>query len=199
MVLCSGHYSFLIPIHQSINKELVDGHKPIMEKKRIIRKICLLGDGGVGKTSLIGRYVLNSYSDEYIRSIGTKVSKKVIEYDDTQLTLMIWDVLGQKSQRSLHAAYYRGANGVLLVCDNAREETLLHLPSWKKDLEDVTGPIPLVSIINKADLDSALSERAISEVSSTLGKSPIYTSAKRGEGVQMAFESLGSEIIGGPQ
>lgn len=170
-----------------------------MEKRRVIRKICLLGDGGVGKTSLISRYVLNSYSDEYIRSIGTKVSKKVIEIGDTQLTLMIWDVLGQKSNKSLHAAYYRGANGVLLVCDNSREETLLHLPYWKKDLEEITGPIPIVSIINKADLESGLSRDIISQVSSELGGEPILTSAKSGEGVQAAFESLGAEIIGGPR
>ena len=166
-----------------------------MEKKKIIRKICLLGDGGVGKTSLISRYVLNSYSDEYIRSIGTRVSKKVIEYDDCELTLMIWDVLGQKSQKTLHAAYYRGANGVLLVCDNAREETLLHLPMWKQDLMEVTGSIPLIAIINKADLGSALSKDALAQVCSALGKSPLYTSAKSGEGVQEAFETLGSEII----
>jgi small GTP-binding protein len=187
--------SFLIPARQRINIELLDFKKPFMEKKKIIRKICLLGDGGVGKTSLISRYVLNSYSDEYIKSIGTRVSKKVMDYEGTELTLMIWDVLGQKSQKSLHAAYYRGANGVLLVCDNAREETLLHLPSWRKDLEDVTGPIPLVAIVNKADLESALSKDALAQVCSKLGKSPLYTSAKSGEGVQAAFEALGQEII----
>ncbi len=166
-----------------------------MEKRKIIRKVCLLGDGGVGKTSLIGRYVLNTYSEEYVRSIGTRVSKKVIEYKDTQLTLMIWDVLGQKSQKSLHAAYYRGANGVLLVCDNAREDTLLHLPVWKRDLEEVTGPIPSVTIINKSDLETSIDEEAFNDVCSTLGTSPLYTSAKSGQGVQAAFESLGSDII----
>ena len=89
-----------------------------MEKKHIIRKICLLGDGGVGKTSLISRYVLNSYSDEYVKSIGTRVSKKVMDYDGL-LTLMIWDVLG-RSPRSRCMQHIIEANGVLLVCDNAR-------------------------------------------------------------------------------
>jgi len=168
-----------------------------MDKRKIIRKVCLLGDGGVGKTSLIGRYVLDQFSDEYIMSFGTKVSKKVIEYEDVQLTLMIWDVLGQKSQKSLHAAYYNGANGALLVCDNTREETLLHLSMWKQDLEAVTGPVPIMPIVNKADLKSTLSLDHISKVKGSIGHEFLFTSAKTGNGVQAAFESLGRMVMEG--
>ena len=169
-----------------------------MEKKQIIKKICLLGDGGVGKTSLIGRYVLDCFSDDYIVSFGTKVSKKVIDYDDVRLTLMIWDILGQKSQKSLHGAYYNGANGVLLVCDGSRPETLLHLPEWKEDLENVTGAVPVVPIVNKADLPSALSDGDLSSVRGAMGREFLFTSAKTGTGVQEAFEHLGRRILGVP-
>lgn len=168
-----------------------------MEKRKVIRKVCLLGDGGVGKTSLIGRYVLDCFSDEYIVSFGTKVSKKVIEYPDVQLTLMIWDVLGQKSQSTLHGAYYNGANGALLVCDSTRPETLQHLVQWKKDLEIVTGKIPIVPIANKSDLGSKLDPTAVRAVEEALGYSFLFTSAKTGDGVQAAFEGLGRMIIGG--
>jgi small GTP-binding protein len=167
-----------------------------MEKKKIIRKICLLGDGGAGKTSLIGRYVLNSFSDDYIVSFGTKVSKKVIEYPDIQLTLMIWDVLGQKSQSSLHGAYYNGANGALLVCDNTRPETLMHLTQWKKDLQEVTGAVPIMPIVNKSDLDSKLDPEMVRSTEQALGRKFLFTSAKTGEGVQNAFEELGRMITG---
>jgi hypothetical protein len=167
-----------------------------MEKKHFIKKVCLLGDGGVGKTSLIGRYVLNCFSDDYVVSFGTKVSKKVIEYEDVQLTLMIWDILGQKSQKALHGAYYSGANGVLLVCDNTRPETLLHLLEWKRDLEEVVGAVPLVPIINKADLPTALVGADIAAVRTALGHDFLYTSAKMGSGVQEAFEQLGRQILG---
>ncbi|MDW5564107.1 MAG: Rab family GTPase [Methanomassiliicoccus sp.] len=167
-----------------------------MEKKKIIRKVCLLGDGGVGKTSLIGRYVLNSFSDNYIMSFGTKVSKKVIELDDVQLTLMIWDILGQKSQKALHGAYYNGANGALLVCDNSRPDTLLKLPEWKRDLEEVTGTVPLIPLVNKADLPSSLGAEEVGEVKKVLGNDFLYTSAKTGAGVQDAFERLGRQILG---
>jgi len=161
----------------------------------MIRKVCLLGDGAVGKTSLIGRYVLDCFKDEYIMSFGTKVSKKVIEYEDVQLTLMIWDVLGQKAHGSLHAAYYKGANGALLVCDNTREDSLLHLPQWKTDLETVTGAVPVVPIINKSDLATALDPRNVQEVGAAMGRELLLTSAKTGNGVQEAFESLGRRIM----
>lgn len=169
-----------------------------MEKKHFIKKVCLLGDGGVGKTSLIGRYVLNCFSDDYIMSFGTKVSKKVIEYDDAQLTLMIWDILGQKSQKPLHGAYYSGANGALLVCDNTRPETLLHLPEWQRDLEDVVGTVPLVPIINKVDLPTALMSEDVAAVRTAVGRDFLFTSAKKGSGVQEAFEQLGRQILGVP-
>jgi GTPase SAR1 family protein len=128
-------------------------------------------------------------------SFGTKVSKKVIEYEDVQLTLMIWDVLGQKSQKSLHAAYYNGANGAMLVCDHTREETLLHLPQWKKDLEAVTGPVPVIPIVNKADLESKLELKNVLETRATLGREFLFTSAKTGDGVQDAFENLGRMLL----
>jgi GTPase SAR1 family protein len=109
---------------------------------------------------------------------------------------MIWDVLGQKSQKTLHAAYYNGANGALLVCDNTREETLLHLPQWKKDLEDVTGPVPIVPIVNKADLESRLQPQNVQEIRTKMGRDLLFTSAKTGNGVQEAFESLGRMVMG---
>jgi small GTP-binding protein len=129
-------------------------------------------------------------------SFGTKVSKKVIDYGDVQLTLMIWDILGQNSQKALHSAYYNGANGVLLVCDNARPETLLRLPEWKQDLENVTGPVPIVPIVNKADLPSSLSAEDLASVREVMGADFLFTSAKTGTGVQEGFERLGRQILG---
>lgn len=168
-----------------------------MEKKKIIRKVCLLGDGGVGKTSLISRYVLDCFSDEYIVSFGTKVSKKVIDFDDVQLTLMIWDILGQNVNRSLHAAYYSGANGALLVCDSTRPETLQHLPEWAEDFRKVVGPRPIVLLANKADLESRLSAGLLGEVTGRLEQDIGFTSARTGEGVQAAFEGLGRRVLEG--
>jgi len=163
--------------------------------KKIIRKVCLLGDGAVGKTSLISRYVLNSFSDEYLVSFGTKVSKKVIEYDDVQLTLMIWDVLGQNTNRSLHAAYYSGANGAMLVCDSTRPDTLDNLSQWAEDFKKVVGGKPVLPLANKSDLPAALPREKMDEIGSLLGHHILPTSARTGEGVQEAFESLGRMVL----
>ena len=85
--------------------------------REIIKKICLLGDAAVGKTSLIKRYVYSMFDDKYITTIGTKVTKKSITYTkqaagqatEIRLTLLIWDILGQKQYSRLHPVYYQGA------------------------------------------------------------------------------------------
>ncbi len=168
-----------------------------MEKRRVIRKVCLLGDGGVGKTSLIRRYVFDSFSDDYLMTFGTKVTKKVIQLDGVDLTLMIWDILGQQAQKSLHAAYYSGANGALIVGDVTREETLRHMPEWVEDFRKVVGERPIILLGNKSDLESEVSSGVFSEVTSALGSSLRMTSAKTGKGVQESFFDLGRMIVEG--
>jgi small GTP-binding protein len=167
-----------------------------MAKRKFIKKVCLLGDGEVGKTSLVRRFVLDMFSDEYIKSFGTKVTKKVLEMEDMNLTLMIWDVLGQKAS-SLHEAYYKGANGALLVCDLTREETVDSLARWRDDLFSVTGEVPIVLVANKSDLDWVVNRDRLSEVEETLGADLTITSARTGEGMEEAFTALGREIVGG--
>ncbi len=166
-----------------------------MERKRIIRKVCLLGDGGVGKTSLVRRFVEDLFSDKYIVSFGTKVSKKVLLLDEVELTLMIWDVLGQKSDDSLHAAYYKGANGALLVGDLTRPETLDHLVKWREDFLKVEKDAITIIVGNKADLEMAVAPADLAALSKNLDSPLQRTSAKTGEGVERAFEQLGRRLL----
>jgi small GTP-binding protein len=166
-----------------------------MEKKKFIRKVCLLGDGGVGKTSLVRRYVEDAFSDDYIISFGTKVSKKVIDLGEVELTLMIWDILGQKSDDALHAAYYRGANGALVVGDQTRPETMRHLVKWKDDFLKVSPGAFIVAAANKSDLESSIDANEIQEIALALGIGFIRTSAKTGDGVEGLFLTLGRSIM----
>lgn len=165
--------------------------------KKYIRKICLLGDGGVGKTSLIRRYVLDVFKDEYIQTFGTKVTKKVLDIGENRLTLMIWDILGQNSYPSLHEAYYRGSQGALLVSDLTREETVISLPRWRDSLYAVTGEIPVVPVANKSDLEWQVSDRTIREIEEKLGEPFTISSAKTGEGVNEAFKKIAEYILEG--
>jgi small GTP-binding protein len=165
-----------------------------MEKRKFIRKVCLLGDGGVGKTSLVRRYVEDVFSDSYIISFGTKVSKKVIDLGEVELTIMIWDILGQKSDDALHAAYYRGANGALLVGDQTRPETMQHLVKWREDFLKASPGAVIVAAANKSDLESVIQAVDLQNISTSLGAGFIRTSAKTGEGVEDLFMTLGRGI-----
>ena len=97
----------------------------------VIKKIVLVGTGGVGKTSLIKRFILNIFDDKYLKTLGTKVSKKVllIEHPEKDLkinlTMLVWDIMGQETFRPLlQDSYFYGAGGCLAVCDSTRAETL---------------------------------------------------------------------------
>ena len=168
-----------------------------MEKRQFIRKICLIGDGAVGKTSLVRRYVLDVFGDDYISTFGAKVSKKVVTLGDVELTIMIWDILGQKSGASMHSAYFSGANGAFLVCDSTRPDTLEGLNSWYLEFSKVAGKVPIIPLANKCDMASRVTEESLRSVSAIIGKDFRRTSAKTGDGVEEAFLQLGKLMVGG--
>ncbi len=113
-------------------------------------KIVLLGDGAVGKTSLVRRFVKQKFSDEYITTIGTNVKKKKIPELDVKL--MIWDMYGQKLKTTLQKSNYKGSDGAIIVYDLTRMKTFDSLDRWIDQLFDVTGEIPIVVLGNKYDL-----------------------------------------------
>ena len=168
-----------------------------MEKRQFIRKVCLIGDGAVGKTSLVRRFVLDVFGDDYISTFGAKVSKKVLTFGDVELTMMIWDILGQRSGASLHSAYFSGANGAFVVCDGTRPETLDGLNSWYQEFSRVAGKVPVIPLVNKCDLPQNVTGELLASASIVVGQDLRRTSAKTGEGVEEAFLQLGRLIVGG--
>ncbi|MGM0509689.1 MAG: Rab family GTPase [Thermoplasmatota archaeon] len=113
-------------------------------------KIVLLGDGAVGKTSLVRRFVEQKFDDKYITTIGVNVKKKTLE--GLNLKFMIWDIYGQKLNTELHASNYSGAEGAIIVYDLTRKNTFENLDFWLEDLFSVTGEIPFVVLGNKFDI-----------------------------------------------
>ncbi len=172
------------------------------ETKELIKKICLLGDAAVGKTSLIRRYVYSSFDDKYITTIGTKVTKKSLVFKHpsqdmkVRISLLIWDILGQKEYSRLHPVYYQGAEGALVVCDATRPATIKSLEDWSTGFQKTVGKVPLVFLINKADLidkstyDTSEAERLAQKFNAHL----YFTSAKTGENVEKAFLELGNTL-----
>ncbi|MHC1708923.1 MAG: Rab family GTPase [Methanomassiliicoccales archaeon] len=169
-----------------------------MAKRLFVKKICLLGDGEVGKTSLVRRYVLDIFDDQYIQTFGAKMSKKVLDLEYVDLQLSIWDVLGQKSfDSSPGSSFYLGAKGALLVCDMTRPETLEHLKLWEADLQKVTGKIPIIILGNKCDLEMKIDPTDLEAFATTLGHPFMLTSALTGQNVQEAFRALGEKLMEG--
>lgn len=162
-------------------------------------KICLVGDVGVGKTSLIRRYVLDLFDDKYIATIGTKVTKKdVLATNPTtqereEITLLIWDIMGQPSFREiLREAYFYGAQGALCVCDITNRDTFAELRYWIKAMSATAGPVPLTMIGNKADLksDVTVTLEDLESFANKFDSNAVLTSAKTGEKVEDAFSML---------
>ncbi|HIH00601.1 TPA: GTP-binding protein [Thermoplasmata archaeon] len=168
-----------------------------MPPGKYILKLCLLGDGAVGKTSLVRRYVFDVFDDKYLMSFGTKVSKKTVSFDDVEVDLMIWDILGQRTQDSLHAAYYRGAVGALTVCDCTRPETVKSLSSWVDSFVSVVGHMPITVLANKSDLEKAISMDELKAFCDSIGSTLLETSAKTGENVEESFQEIARRMVEG--
>ena len=174
-----------------------------MQRKRVQRKVCLLGDGAVGKTSLIRKYVLDKFDDKYLPTIGTKVSRKevVIPFQKEEividLTMIIWDIVGQKAYQKLRHMYYQGANGALVVCDITRKETLESTVEWTKSLFEVAKPVPVLFLANKSDLihKAEFKPPELEEIAAKFKAPYFYSSAKSGANVNRAFYRLGELMV----
>jgi small GTP-binding protein len=157
-------------------------------------KVCFIGDAGVGKTSLIKRFVLDVFDDRYIATIGTKVTKKIVDVDgQAKVMMLVWDIMGQKGFRELlREAYFFGAHGAIAVCDLTNKETLEELRYWIKALTDVAGDVPIVFAGNKVDLenDRVIKEQDLQELASKYKGKSFLTSAKTGQNVEAAFKTL---------
>ena len=166
-------------------------------------KICLVGEKGVGKTSLIRRYVTDQFDDHYVRTLGAKVEKKAMRVEvperraKVDMTMAIWDIIGHVGFRALLGdAFFQGTQGAILVADLTRRDTLAALPAWVEAVQGVAGKVPLVLAANKADLteDAQYGAAEVASMASVFECNFILTSAKTGDNVEDAFLGLGKLI-----
>ena len=171
-----------------------------MEEVNYAKKILLVGDAAVGKTSLVRRFVHDLFSDRYIVTIGMKTSRKnlKLEYEAQELRvnlqLGIWDILGQKEGARAHELYFKGAEGAIIVCDLTRPETLASVPGWSKRVEALCDTLPAVLVANKADAkdERKIENRDVADVAEGLGVALFQASAKTGLNVDVFFHEIGS-------
>lgn len=161
----------------------------------IQKKICLLGAFAVGKSSLVQRYVSSIFSDGYSTMVGVRIHKKEVSLPDSELKLIIWDLAGEDGLVRLRTAYLRGSSGYLLVADGTRSETLEKAIDLHRQATEAIGPVPFLLVINKVDRSEewALENRRLEALIEE--EWPVVkTSAKTGEGVELAFWMIAEKL-----
>lgn len=121
--------------------------------KRQLLKIIILGDSGVGKTSLMHQYVNHRFDSRYKATIGADFLTKDVEINGRVVTLQIWDTAGQERFQSLGSAFYRGADACILVFDVTQQESFAHVGSWLEEFSIQAGRRDSVLVGNKTDLE----------------------------------------------
>ena len=161
------------------------------------KKICMLGASAVGKTSLVRRFVEGVYSDSYQTTIGVKIDKKIISIaDQNEMMLILWDIYGADEFQQVRLSYLRGMAGCLLVVDGTRLATLDEALIFDETVRNVASTARSVIVINKSDLldEWEVKPKRVGLIERS-GRLVVRTSAKTGEGVEMAFCTLASAIL----
>lgn len=160
----------------------------------IQKKICMLGAFGVGKTSLVARYVHGIFSEKYQTTVGVKIDKKLVAVKGQEVSLILWDLYGEDQFQRVQPFYLRGSSGYLLVADGTRADTLEAAQSLHARAQEVLGPVPFILLLNKHDLPWQVSEAQLDQLRAK-GWEVRYTSAKTGEAVEDAFNTLAGRML----
>ena len=171
----------------------------------VSKKICLLGDFSVGKTSLIRRFVERQFSDQYLSTIGVKISRKDVECQLTdshkQITvqMLIWDLEGNTKFKAITPMHLQGASGAVIVADVNRQVTIEHISDHVQCFLSVNPKGSIIVALNKSDLlDEEELLKILEPVSFKLPEQVIRsysTSAKTGAQVDKIFQRLAHQII----
>ncbi|RYP59742.1 hypothetical protein DL769_008410 [Monosporascus sp. CRB-8-3] len=169
-------------------------------RKKVLLKVIILGDSGVGKTSLMNQYVNKKFSASYKATIGADFLTREVLVDDRQVTMQLWDTAGQERFQSLGVAFYRGADCCVLVFDVNNAKSFDALDSWRDEFLIQASPrdpenFPFVVLGNKIDLEENKRARAATFCQSK-GDIPYFeTSAKEAINVEQAFEVIARNAL----
>ena len=163
------------------------------------KKILLLGDGAVGKTSLVHRYVEGQFQDRYKATIGVDIFSKTINTPNGDVDLQLWDLSGQTHFSAVRGKFYQKASGALLVFDLTNRNSFENLDTWIKEASGNVGDLTMVVIGNKVDLEDLIvvNDEEIKTFADDKGNWKwAKSSAKTGENVEDAFQSLANVVMG---
>ncbi|XP_060808725.1 ras-related protein Rab-31 isoform X1 [Amyelois transitella] len=166
--------------------------------KVIEAKIVVLGSQGVGKTSLVVRYIGKMFSKHISPTIGASFFTCNINVGDARVKLQVWDTAGQERFRSMAPMYYRNANAALLVFDITSVTSFAAIKSWVKELQSNVPENMVLSVVgNKCDLDEsrAVSRSEATQYAASIGAHYCETSALHDQGIDQVFLSTATELL----
>jgi Ras-related protein Rab-1A len=161
-------------------------------------KLVLIGDSGVGKSCLLLRFADDNFTDSYISTIGVDFRFRTVTIDKKTVKLQIWDTAGQERFRTITSAYYRGADGIIMVYDVTSPESFDHVEEWLSEVDRYANENTAKLLVgNKADLieEKQVSEETAQRFADKLGISFLETSAKTATNVDAAFLTMAKELI----
>eukprot|EP00906_Rhabdomonas_costata_P003329 RCo005087 len=172
-----------------------------MPEAPAVVKLLLIGDSTVGKSAFLQRFVEDTFSDSYITTVGIDFKERQEEVDGAQVKIQLWDTAGQERFRTITAAYYRGAHGIILMYDLTSRESFKNLTYWMAHIDKYAGDardrVARVIVGNKSDLK----EKRVVPTSEGQQLAQAHTvdlyevSAKTGEGVRHAVLQLTREVL----
>jgi small GTP-binding protein len=174
-------------------------------KRHYSFKVAIIGDTGVGKTSLINKFISNRFEKDYISTIGVNILLKDLELvhgkdkGEYLIQLMLWDIGGQEKYTKIRHMFYQGANAVIVVYDITRPASFLVVPEFLQDMEEfLQRKIPIIILGNKLDLKEMRrveqeNGEKLKETTNALGF--FETSAKTGENVEQSFKIIAKACL----
>jgi len=176
---------------QSFASEMPDGYDYLF-------KLLLIGDSGVGKSCLLLRFAEDAFTDSYLSTIGVDFKIRTIELEGKTVKLQIWDTAGQERFRTIAAAYYRGAHGIVVVYDVTDQESFQNVRGWLTEIERYASEgVKRLLIGNKSDLvqRKVVEYGAAKDFADELQIPFIETSAKTSDNVEEAFLTMSKQIM----
>ncbi len=158
-------------------------------------KILIIGDSGVGKSSILLRFTEDTFSSQYISTIGVDFKIRTIEQDGKHIKLQIWDTAGQERFRTITSSYYRGAHGIMIVYDVTDPESFENVKQWITEINRYSSEsVNKLLIGNKIDRPRIVSTQSGQDFANLLGIEFVETSAKDTTNIDQAFYKLSSNI-----
>ena len=188
-----------VPGAKDISRKVGELQKIKIQSGEYAYKLILGGDGGVGKTSMVHRFVEDAFQTDYKSTIGTSIMKKECDFEglSSKVRFVIWDLAGQSQFKRVRQTYVENAEAGIVVFDVTRKETFDNLETWNKEIKEASPTISLILVGNKIDLvdDRQVTTEEGQALAQKLGLTYVETSAKDGTNIQDSFKMLALQMI----